>query len=91
MSQHMQFRCSDLLHMCESLINTRDNISCRARGLKLSLRLLGNGIARRLKRFRTSKGDYCIKQRFSTITSLFKMGTAPKGKNLLPLGANSFL
>ena len=40
---------------------------------------------------RTSKGDYCIKQCFSTITSLFNMGTALKGKNLLPEGANSFL
>ena len=40
-----------------------------------------NGVARTLKTLRTSKGDYCIKQCFSTITSLFKMGTALKGKN----------
>ena len=39
----------------------------------------------------TSKGDYWIKQRFSSITSLFKLGTSLKGKNLLPEGANSFL
>ena len=28
---------------------------------------------------------------FSSIASLFKMGTSLKGKNLLPEGANSFL
>ena len=50
-----------------------------------------NGVARTLQKLRTSKGDYCIKQLFSTITPLFKMGTALKGKNLLPEGANSFL
>ena len=49
-----------------------------------------NGVARMLKKLRTSKGDYCIKQRFSAITSLFKMGTSLKGKNLLPEGANSY-
>ena len=48
-------------------------------------------VALTLKKLRTSKGDYCIKQRFSTITSLCKMGTSLKGKNLLPEGANSFL
>ena len=51
----------------------------------------GNVVARALKMLRTSEGNYCIKQRFSTITSLFKMGTSLKGKNLLPAGANSFL
>ena len=40
---------------------------------------------------RTSKGDYWIKQCFSSIAFLFKMGTSLKGKNLLPEGANSFL
>ena len=50
-----------------------------------------NGVARPLKKLRTSMGDYCIKQLFSTITSLFEMGTSLKGKNLLPEGANSFL
>ena len=50
-----------------------------------------NGVARTLKKLRTSKGDYCIKQWFSTITFLFKLGTSLKGKNLLPEGANSFL
>ena len=43
-----------------------------------------NGVARVLKKLRTSKGDYCLKQRFSTITSLFKMGTSLKEKDLLP-------
>ena len=43
------------------------------------------------EKLRTSNGDYCIKQGFSTIMSLFKMGTSLKGKNLLPEGANSFL
>ena len=49
------------------------------------------GVARTLKKIRTPKGDYCIKQWFSTLTSLFEMGTSLKGKNLLPEGANSFL
>ena len=50
-----------------------------------------NGKARKLKKLSTSKGEYCIKQGFSTITSLFKMGTSLKGKNLLPEGVNYFL
>ena len=50
-----------------------------------------NGIARTLKRLCTSKGDYWIKQWFSSIASFFKMGTSLKGKDLLPQGANSFL
>ena len=50
-----------------------------------------NGVARTLKKLRTPKGDYCIKQCFSTITSLFKLGISLKGKNLLPEGANLFL
>ena len=49
------------------------------------------GVARTLKRLRTSKGDYWIKQWFSSIASLFKMGTSLRGKNLLPEGANSSL
>ena len=39
----------------------------------------------------TSKGDYWIKQWFSSIRSLFKVVTSFKGKNLLPEGTNSFL
>ena len=50
-----------------------------------------NGVARTLKKLWTYKGDYCIKQWFSTITSLFKRGTSLKGKNLLREGVNSFL
>ena len=50
-----------------------------------------NGVARTLKKLRTSNGDYWINQWFSSIASLFKMGTSLKGKNLLPGGANSFL
>ena len=49
------------------------------------------GVARTLKKLCTSKGDYWIKQWFSSIAPLFKMGTSLKGKNLLPEGANSFL
>ena len=41
-----------------------------------------NGVARTLKMLRTSKGDYYIKQWFSTITSLFKIWTSLEGKNL---------
>ena len=37
------------------------------------------------------KGAYWIKQWFSSIAPLFKMGASLKGKNLLPEGANSFL
>ena len=50
-----------------------------------------NGVTRTLKELGTSKGDYRIKQWFSYIASLFMMGTPLKGKNLFPLGANSFL
>ena len=54
-------------------------------------RMMCNVVARTLKKLRTSKGDYWIKHRFSSVVSLFKMGTSLKGKNLLPEGANSFL
>ena len=37
-----------------------------------------NGEVRTLKKFRTSKGDYKIKQWFSSIASLFKMETSLK-------------
>ena len=50
-----------------------------------------NGVARTLKKLRTSKGDYCIELLFSTVTFLFKMGTFLKGKNLPPEGENPFL
>ena len=50
-----------------------------------------NGVARALKKLRTSKGDYWIKQRFSSIAPLLKIGTSLKGKNLLPEGASYFL
>ena len=43
-----------------------------------------NGVARTLKKLRTSKGDSWIKQRFSSMAPLFKIGTSLKGKNLLP-------
>ena len=41
-----------------------------------------NGVARTFKYLCTSKGDYSIKQCFSTITLLFEMGTSLKGNNL---------
>ena len=53
--------------------------------------LVINSVEGKLKKLRTSKGNYWIKQWFSSIASLFKMGTSLKGKNLLPWGANSFL
>ena len=37
--------------------------------------------SRALKKLRTPKGDYWIKQWFSSIASLFKMGIFLKGKN----------
>ena len=55
------------------------------------IKMNNNGIARTLKMLGTSKGDYWIKQWFSSIASLFKMGTSLKGKNFLPEGTNSFL
>ena len=39
---------------------------------------VANGVARTLKKLRTSKGDYNIKQWFSSIVSLFKVGTSLK-------------
>ena len=54
------------------------------------VKYLSNGVAKTLKRLGTSKGD-CIKQSFCTFTSLFKMGTSLKEKNLLTEGENSFL
>ena len=42
---------------------------------------LSNDVPRMLKKIRTSKGDYWIEQRFSSIVSLFKIGTSFKGKN----------
>ena len=54
-------------------------------------RALHNGVARTLKKLRTSKGDYWIKQWIASIAPLFKMGTSLTGKNLLLEGANSFL
>ena len=52
---------------------------------------LNYGVARTLKKLSTSKGDYWIKQWFSSIAVLFKMGTSLKEKNLLPERANYFL
>ena len=50
-----------------------------------------HGVARTLEKLRIARGDYWNKQLFSSIPSLFKMGTSLKEKNLLPEGANSFL
>ena len=51
----------------------------------------GSGVTRTPRKLRTSNGDSWIKQWFSSIASLFEMGTSIKGKNLLPEGAKSFL
>ena len=51
---------------------------------------LCNGVARTLKKLRTSKGDHWIKQLFSSTASLFKIGTSRKGKNSLPEQILSF-
>ena len=40
-----------------------------------------NDVARELKKLGTSKGDYWIKQGFSSIVSFFKMGTSLKERN----------
>ena len=45
-----------------------------------------NGIARMVKKLHTLKGDYWIKQWFSSIGSLFKMGPSLKGKNFVVAG-----
>ena len=49
-----------------------------------------NVVARTLKQICTPKVDYWIKQWFSSIASIFKMGTSIKEKNVLLEGANSF-
>ena len=44
-----------------------------------------NGVARMLKKLRTSGGDYWNKQWFTSIASIFfEMGTSLEGKNSLP-------
>ena len=45
-----------------------------------NLLVLSSGVARTPKKLRTSKGDYWIKQWFSSIASLFEIGTSIKGK-----------
>ena len=49
------------------------------------------GIARTLTKLGATKGDYCFKQLFSTITSLSKMEASLERKNLRLEGSNSFL
>ena len=41
--------------------------------------------------WRSQNAESYAHQRETTVSSLFKMGTSLKGKNLLPEGANSFL
>ena len=48
-------------------------------------------VARMLKKLCTSKGDYWIKQRFSSIASLFKWELLLKARICSHFGANSFL
>ena len=48
-----------------------------------------NGVARTLKKLCTSKGDYWIKQCFSSTAPLFKVGTSLKGK-FAPRGSKFF-
>ena len=73
-----------------SIMNQRDQVkNCVSKTLTIWPFI--NGIAKTLKKLRTSKGDYSIKQWFSLIAPVFKMGTSLKGKNLLPEGVNSFL
>ena len=43
-----------------------------------------SGVARTLKKVRTSKGDYWISRGSLPLRPFFKMGTSLKGKNLLP-------
>ena len=66
-------------------------ISIMIMKIKMATTYPSNGVAGTLKKLRTSKGDYWIKQCFSSSASFFKMGTPFKGINLLPTGANSFL
>ena len=48
---------------------------------------ISSDVARTLRNIRTSMGEYCIKQLFSTITPFFETGNSFK---LLPMGANYF-
>ena len=67
------------------IMSTRENIRLIARTPFTSNNCKRS--ARTLKMLRTPKVDYCIKQWFSTTTSLIKLGICLKGKNLLPEGA----
>ena len=48
------------------------------------------GVARTLKKLRTSKAGYYIRQRFSTVTSLFN-GNFSQRKEFAPRGSEYFL
>ena len=53
--------------------------------------MFSNDVTRTLKKLRTPKGDYWIKQLFSSIASLLKWELLLNERILLPEGANSFL
>ena len=74
----------EYLHFVENILRRRIFPCTKASSVERQCVPYTTGVARTLKKLRTSKGDYCIKQWFSTIMSLFKMGTFPEG-------ANSFL
>ena len=52
----------------------------------------GNGVVRALKMLRTSKGDYCIKQWFSSSRpfSKWKLLLKERGSEFFPLSAVSY-
>ena len=83
------------------IMSGTDIRNCTACLNEIDVIIIFNDEARTLKKIRTSKGDYWVKQWFPSTVSLFKTGTSLKGKNLLPEGefeknlltegANSFL
>ena len=77
------------MHVCTVL--TRYTAYKVGKGvINFRLQATFNGIARTLKKLRTSKR--LLEQAvFLLIASLFIMGTFLKGMNLLPQGANPFL
>ena len=73
------FYCSELLYNVQQMTSMLENLQSsgfvtrKDSNQPAQLQRLAKGVARMLKRLCTSKGDYQIKQWFSSIASLFKI------------------
>ena len=67
-------------------------VNCKAMSREdcQTIMYIHNGVAKTMKKLRKSKGDYQIKHCFSSIVSLFKVGTSLKGKEFAPRGSEFF-